>query len=54
MQNDLRTFLNEATRHVLADACGAAGDENDLVLESHDEREVRGSFYGEHVRCLKP
>jgi len=35
MQDDFRAFLHKTTCHVLADARGAAGDEDDLVLESH-------------------
>jgi hypothetical protein len=38
MQNDSCSLLDEASCHVLTDAGGAARDEDDLVLESHEWR----------------
>jgi len=35
VQDDARTFRDEAPRHGRADAGGAAGDEDDLVLQAH-------------------
>jgi hypothetical protein len=45
--------LDETACHVFADACGAAGDEDNLVLKSHVGKELRGRFYGELRRGLK-
>jgi hypothetical protein len=55
MQDDFGTFSDETPRHEFADAGGAAGDENDLVLESHDRRwgGLGAAFYGERPDLLK-
>jgi hypothetical protein len=54
MQDDFGTFGDKTSRHVFTDACGAAGDEDNLVFKSHDGGFGVGSFfYGKKQPRLK-